>query len=126
MNGLIGSRSQPVMARLREKVAGLIQRTEQDVAQFGQDLERALNAHALYTSIELMHAVGHRPVDDPFCYPTSLGDSIAVVEDKAPTEQHAQRLVVLPTTARAQLSYYKEHLAALATELDKKGPGNAM
>lgn len=126
MNGLIGSRSQPVMARLREKVADLIRRTEQDVAQFDQDLERAHNAHALYTAIELMHAVGHRPVDDPFCYPTSLGDSIAVVEDKAPTEQHAQRLVVLPTMARAQISYHKEHLAALESELDKREAGSGL
>jgi len=116
----LGSRLQPNREKFRTAVAHLIGQVEtalQNASSSPDTLIDAHNAYTTYSVLSLLHLTGHRPVQDPFCYRSSMGDGFAVVEDKAVTKFHACRVLILPDTAQRQLQSYERHLLALADRL---------
>lgn len=128
MTGLaLGSRLRPTravchdcLAKLRSRTTALLDLVTQEVASDASVCE-AHNAYALYTTLCLLELTGHRPVEDPFCYRSAIAEGFAVIEDKAVTERHTTRPVVLCDTAMKQLRCYDAHLLALTERMNPRG-----
>lgn len=116
INEVVGSQALPEPNRFRAAVESLIAQVDHARAAANQSLAGLLSCHnsyALYSALLSIHTTGHRPVRDPFAYRVSLGGNFAIAEDKAPTDQHAFRAVVLPPVTTSQLEHYEHHLWAL-------------
>lgn len=123
-----GSALVPDEHRLRAELAAMMAEVETAVANARaiSSLETLIDMHNVFVAWVvhlLLHLSGHRPVLDPFCYTASLDGEIAIGEDKAVTEKHVTRLLVLCQTAREQLDRYRAHLKGLAARLmtDRRG-----
>ena len=123
----LGSELQPDRTVCREHLAKLRSEAKARLDSAAQppasddSLCEAHNAYTLYTSLCLIELTGHRPVADPFCYRSAIAENFAVIEDKAVTERHATRLVVLCHTVREQIRHYGAHLRALLERLSANG-----
>lgn len=121
----LGSRCTPDWGKLKEDVRSFGASTARIVGDATRTLAERHNAYTLYTA-ELIRATGLRPVTDFAAFTRSFGRTHAIAEDKAPTERHACRPLILPPTVREQLDHYRDHLASLARELLRDTATEAM
>jgi len=117
---IVGCYLQPNKSKFQEAISDLIAKTQKALERADVSHELFLEAHNAYTRYSVLcitHITGHRPVNDPFCYRVSLGEGFAVVEDKAATDKHACRVVIVPPTAMRQFIHYEDHLRAVVARL---------
>lgn len=119
---VVGSFLEPDRTKFRAAVATLIGEVRRAGAVSGTSVDTLITYHNTYTcycALCLLHATGHRPVLDPFCYRSALDHGIAIIEDKAITEHYVRRPVVLPRVAIQQIGFYEDHLRGLTAKLTR-------
>lgn len=121
----IGSSVRPCLAAHRQAVATLAARatTPLDPAAPLSALAAVHDAFALYTLELLFLSTGHRPVSAPFGQygDYDLATGVMWISDKDTRGGPAARIVALPPSAVAQLSFWEAHLRALAARLESLG-----